>query len=217
MKKSLILGVSLCLLLSGCSPAEGAGKGDTTAPLTQNKPSFENLSADVAEQKAAYYQQLVTELEAEVLSLKTQLYSERTQFEAQIDALEQAMKPVSGEVNSDFRYTVTDGKVTLLSYIGDSTSVTIPTEIEGCPVVALGDRAFENNLTLTEILIPEGVQSIGWFAFSGCIALKNVSLPKTLSVVQYGAFQNCSAIMTVSCPTGSYARAYAESYGLAVR
>ena len=217
MKKSLILGMSLCLLLSGCSPAMGDGEGDTTAPITQNKPTLGDLSTDVAEQKAAYYQQLASDLEAELLSLKTQLYTERAQFEAKIETLEQALKPTVGNVATDFRYTVTDGKITLESYIGTGTSVTIPTEIDGCPVVAIGDRAFENNLKLTEILIPEGVQSIGWFAFSGCIALKTVTLPKSLSVVQYGAFQNCPTAMTVTCPEGSYARAYAESYGMAVR
>jgi hypothetical protein len=34
---------------------------------------------------------LVTDLEAELLSLKTQLYEERVRYEAQIDALEDAM------------------------------------------------------------------------------------------------------------------------------
>ena len=214
MKKTLALGLSLCLCLSGCSAPEEEG---TTSVMTQSTPSNGTLSTDVANQKVAYYQQLVTDLEAEVLSLKTQLYEEKVYYEAQIDALEEAMKPVSGDAKRDFQYTVTDGKVTLQSYVGESTGVTIPTSIDGCPVVAIGDRAFENCHQLTEVVIPEGIQSIGWFAFSGCIALKSVTLPKSLSVVQYGAFLNCPSAMTVSCPKDSYARAYAESYGMAVR
>ena len=214
MKKTLALGLSLCLCLSGCSaPVEE----ESSSLVTQSKPSGGGLAADVANQKAAYYQQLVTDLEAELLSLKTQLYEERVRYEAQIDALEDAMKPVSGEAKSDFQYTVTDGKVTLQSYVGESATVTIPTSIDGCPVVAIGDRAFENCHRLTEVIVPEGIQSIGWFAFSGCIALTSVTLPKSLSVVQYGAFLNCPSAMTISCPKNSYARAYAESYGIAVR
>ena len=208
MKKILMLGLLLCVCLSGC-----AFSAEEESTL-QNSILDGSLDVDAVNRKAAYYQQLAAELEGELLALETQLYEERVRYELQIEALESALNATDAE--KDFHYSITDGKATLLSYVGSAASVALPATYNGCPVVAIADRAFENNLRLTSVIIPEGVQSIGWFAFSGCIALASVTLPTSLSVVQYGAFQNCPSSMTVSCPPHSYAHAYAESYGMAI-
>lgn len=46
-----------------------------------------------------------------------------------------------------------------------ATSVVIPAEIDGVPVTIIGDSAFKNCKSLTEIVIPDSVTDIGEYAF----------------------------------------------------
>lgn len=51
--------------------------------------------------------------------------------------------------------------------------------------------------TIEEVVIPEGVKSIGPYAFANLTALKKVTLPSTLERIDYGAFYGCTALTTV--------------------
>jgi|GEM_PF-425485 len=75
-----------------------------------------------------------------------------------------------------FTYTVTDGKATITGYLGGGEDVTIPSSLEGCPVIAIGDNAFQHNADITSMTIPDSVISIGGFAFAGCPALTAINV-----------------------------------------
>jgi hypothetical protein len=64
----------------------------------------------------------------------------------------------------DFHYTENSGKLTILGYRGRSENVTIPAEINGKPVVEIGEEAFYM-CRLTTVTIPDSVTSIGNQAF----------------------------------------------------
>ncbi|MBQ7347570.1 MAG: leucine-rich repeat protein [Clostridia bacterium] len=51
--------------------------------------------------------------------------------------------------------------------------------------------------TIEEVIIPEGVKSIGPYAFANLTALKKVTLPSTLERIDYGAFYGCTSLTTV--------------------
>ncbi len=51
--------------------------------------------------------------------------------------------------------------------------------------------------TIEEVVIPEGVESIGSYAFANLTALKRVTLPSTLTKIDYGAFYGCSSLVEV--------------------
>ncbi len=51
--------------------------------------------------------------------------------------------------------------------------------------------------TIEEVVIPEGVETIGAYAFANLTALKKVTLPSTLKHIQYGAFYGCTSLQTV--------------------
>ena len=114
---------------------------------------------------------------------------------------------------SCFEYTVQDGEITVTSYNGDGGKVTIPSFINNIPVTAIGDNAFENT-NVTEVILPEGIKSIGWFAFSRCIALNEISVPSSVTSIGYDAFQLCSGDIKISCENDSYAHSYAKSWGI---
>ncbi len=51
--------------------------------------------------------------------------------------------------------------------------------------------------TIEEVVIPEGVETIGAYAFANLTALKKVTLPSTLTKIDYGAFYGCTALVEV--------------------
>ena len=55
-------------------------------------------------------------------------------------------------------------------------------------IVHIGDN------TITEIIIPEGVEKIGPYAFAGLTKLKKVTLPSTLIHIDQSAFAGCTAL-----------------------
>ena len=77
----------------------------------------------------------------------------------------------------------------IVSSCGSSaTSVEIPDEINGLPVVGIKERAFENHSNLTSITIPDSVISIGSYAFSGCSGLTSVTIGNGVTGIGYSAF-----------------------------
>ena len=70
----------------------------------------------------------------------------------------------TGETNnSDFSYRVAkDGTLTILSYTGSSSTVNIPSTIDGKKVTAIHDHTFSNSKTAVKtITIPETVTDLG--------------------------------------------------------
>ncbi len=69
-----------------------------------------------------------------------------------------------------------------------NASVLAAVEYEGSAynVVAIGDQAFYNCMSLASVTLPEGLQSIGNKAFYYCDALKSITLPSTLQSIGEG-------------------------------
>lgn len=110
---------------------------------------------------------------------------------------------IAQETTEGFQYRVeTDGTVTITGYSGDNNKLSIPSEIEGDLVKAIGNGAFVGNEQITIVEIPEGILSIGNGTFSNCRSLENVSLPSTLIAIGESAFEACSKLKTVNIPEG---------------
>ena len=111
-----------------------------------------------------------------------------------------------------FSYSIENDSVTIHEYLGGATAVVLPSTVNGYPVTAIADNAFKNS-SVTSVVIPSTVTSIGWFAFYGCVSLSSVTLPDSVAVIHYAAFDGCPSL-TVLCPKNSYAASYAQSFGL---
>lgn len=74
--------------------------------------------------------------------------------------------PKDGELIVD-----TDG--TLLSYTGTNKSISIPQNVNGTTVTAIGNYVFKNT-EMTEVILPNSVKSIGIGAFEGCKKLRSI-------------------------------------------
>ncbi len=85
-------------------------------------------------------------------------------------------------------------------YVGSSTKVRIP---ECFGLTEIGHAAFMNNATITEVIIPEGVEAIGSYAFANCSNLESVKLPSTLkSFLQGNNFSMCVSLKKIAIPGG---------------
>ncbi len=83
----------------------------------------------------------------------------------------------------------------LKKYVGPGGDVVIP---EG--VTSIGDRAFYWCSGLTSVTIPDSVTSIGDSAFSGCRSMRSVTLPDSVTSIGDSAFYDCSSLTSVTIP-----------------
>lgn len=97
-------------------------------------------------------------------------------------------------VFKDWKYTVDNGKATIVETTQKSGSVTIPSEIDGSPVVGLDEGLFKGCEGLTSVTIPDSVASVGKGAFDGCASLENVEISESVTDIGTGAFSGCAAM-----------------------
>ncbi len=69
-----------------------------------------------------------------------------------------------------------------------SDEIVIPAFYNGYPVTEIGRRAFENNVNLKKVTLPDTIKCILNFAFAGCTALESIDLPDGLQDIQSHAF-----------------------------
>lgn len=70
-------------------------------------------------------------------------------------------------------------------------------------VTAIGDYAFTENSSLTEICIPNSVCLIGERAFYGCISLNKLIIPKSVSFIGDFSFGWCSGLKEIIVEDGN--------------
>ncbi len=84
-------------------------------------------------------------------------------------------------------------------------------------VTSIGDRAFEDCSGLTSVTIPNSVTSIGSYAFSGCRGLTSVTIPNSVTSIGIYAFYFVPNIVYSGTDTGSHwgarsVNGYVEGY-----
>lgn len=67
-------------------------------------------------------------------------------------------------------------------------------------VVNIGEKAFRNLTSLTSIEVPDSVTTLGRYAFWGCSSLTSAKLPDKLTSVPEGTFVNCVNLADVNIP-----------------
>ena len=87
------------------------------------------------------------------------------------------------------------------SYSG-TVNVPATVEYEGVTytVKRVGDRAFWFSLSLTEVILPEGITAINSHVFAGCESLTSVLLPNSLTIIGGSVFENCIKLPSLHIP-----------------
>ncbi|MCD7909140.1 MAG: leucine-rich repeat protein [Clostridium sp.] len=105
---------------------------------------------------------------------------------------------------SEWAYKETEdgGGMILTEYTADheASHMKLPGEINGLPVVELGERLFYENQVLEEVVLPAGLKTIGDYTFSRCSNLKRIDLPEGLREIgEYAFFE--SGITELTLPS----------------
>ena len=85
----------------------------------------------------------------------------------------------------------------LAKYRGNKKDVVIP---DG--VTSIGDSAFSDCNSLTSITIPDSVGSIGDNAFYGCNSLTSITIPDSVTSIGDYIFENCRSLTSITIPDG---------------
>lgn len=128
--------------------------------------------------------------------------------------------------SSDFEYTIeseydwytdeTTEWVTITGYSGPGGDVVIPSEIDGLPVAKIADDAFYCCDSITSVVIPDSVTSIGYGAFMMCRSLTTATVGSGVTEL-WGTFVLCFNLQNVtigSNVTQIYDNAFAYCYAL---
>jgi len=98
----------------------------------------------------------------------------------------------------DFEYTENTTGVSITKYSGSASSLTIPSSINGKPVVSID--GFRNCVSLTSVVIPATVKRINSYTFDGCSNLQSISLTEGLSTIKDCAFIGCIGLTNLTIP-----------------
>ena len=69
-------------------------------------------------------------------------------------------------------------------------------------VTSIGSCAFEECISLTSITIPEGVTRIGSCAFYGCSSLTSITISEGVRIIDSHAFYGCKSLTSITIPEG---------------
>lgn len=100
-------------------------------------------------------------------------------------------------------YTIADSGIVIIDCDESATSVIIPEQIDGIPIVTIGDQAFWQCSKLTSITIPSSVIYIWPRTFSGCNSLTDLVVdPQNRNyIVEDDVLFDITKTNLVHCPT----------------
>ena len=122
--------------------------------------------------------------------------------------LASAFQTALGQQSGDWWYSVDNNQATITSYSGSGGAVTIPSVVNGIPVVGFGiasggigvfNSAGKGPL-VTSISIPNSVKTIGAYAFKNCNNLVSVNIPSSVLSVGQDAFYGCTSLTGLTMP-----------------
>jgi hypothetical protein len=87
-------------------------------------------------------------------------------------------------------------RVYLLGYSGSDTELTIPNNVTDIYAEAFADSS------VTKVVLPEGLKTIGYCAFQDCEDLEEINIPNTVVEIGDGAFYYCSSVKSMVLPEG---------------
>ncbi|MBQ3082180.1 MAG: leucine-rich repeat protein, partial [Clostridia bacterium] len=96
------------------------------------------------------------------------------------------------DTEDGFRFAKENGAYTLISYLGNEETITLPKNINGNPYNIYYMRGVKN------VIIPEGVTSIGSSAFRDCSNLTSITIPNSVTSIGDYAFSGCSSLVSIN-------------------
>ena len=108
-------------------------------------------------------------------------------------------EPVGSTVGITYVLSEDETYAIVTGYTGSSKIVIIAAEYNGLPVRTIYDEAFKNS-SITSVIIPDSVTSIGYAAFYNCDSLTSVTIPDSVATIGSSAFYDCDSLTSITIP-----------------
>ena len=94
--------------------------------------------------------------------------------------------------------------ISIIGYEGYNEYLFVPETIlvenKNIPVKFISESAFKGCESLTNLIIPDSVSSIGDGAFEDCYKLRFITIPGSVTSIGIGAFENCTSLSCIILP-----------------
>lgn len=227
--------LSAVMLLSSCTAAAASAEQTAQEDLAVYQAKLQYYQAQLALLEGELEQ-----MDEQLLLMQSEYADEISRMQAELTQMRenvieqigegQTEQDVSGEVSgvpstpentkptgelqtTAYTYRETEQGIVLTKYHGKDVFVAVPAAMNGKRVVALADSAFAGT-AVREVVLPQTVQTLGWFTFYGCSALEKVVIPSSVSNIGYASFDGCSVGLTLHVEPDSYAQKFAASFAL---
>jgi len=130
---------------------------------------------------------------------------------------------VYAQSERDFEQQLISNGIEITRYRGNASTIIIPEKIDNMlPVTSIGYAAFQNNIYITSVTIPNFVFIIGERAFNRCARLTTVNMsnnvvsigalafhlcgftsitiPDSVKIIGTGAFGGCASLTNITIP-----------------
>ncbi len=101
---------------------------------------------------------------------------------------------------SGLYYKINNDEIIITGCDDKLKDITIPSEIDGLPVTAIGESAFTWKSQLNSVVISEGIRRIEYCGFSSCRFLTSVKLPQSLEYIGENGFDGCDRLKDIEIP-----------------
>ena len=99
-------------------------------------------------------------------------------------------------------YSEDESTTEIVKYNGSDAKITIPAELDGRKVSAIGDSAFADCTSLETVKISDGIECLKNAAFYRCSNLKNMTIPDSVTSIGDFAFYCCTGLQSIMIPKG---------------
>lgn len=69
-------------------------------------------------------------------------------------------------------------------------------------LTSVEEYAFEGNISVTRVILPDGICDIGEGSFCGCSSLETINIPENVTSIGSSAFSGCASLTEIDIPEG---------------
>ena len=110
-------------------------------------------------------------------------------------------------LSDDEQYYIVDG---INEKYQDEKEFVIPDTYKNKPVKEITANAFKGNKTITSVIIPDSVISIGSSAFENCTGITSVVIPDSVISFGFATFGGCTSLESITIPFVGSSKTKAE-------
>ena len=105
-------------------------------------------------------------------------------------------------IYGDYEYQInSDDTLTITSYTGSGSYVSVPSTIKGKTVTVIGEYAFNTCTGISRLTLPGTIKKIERYAFFNCSNIFSLTIPNSVTEIEEGAFCGCASLTSFTFPS----------------